>query len=67
MRTRAGNDTLGVAEHAKLLGATPHGAVNHPREICGAENEDAVERVANALHLNEKLGLDPARRLALRV
>ena len=41
--------------------------VQDPGDVGRAEDEDAVVVVANALHLDQELGLDPPSRFALVV
>lgn len=48
-----------------LLEAPSDGGVEDPRDVGGAEHEDAVHIVAHALHLHQELGLDPTRTFAL--
>ena len=50
-----------------LLESSPDGGVQDPGDVGGAEDEDAVVVVADALHLDQKLGLDPSSRFALVV
>lgn len=44
---------------------TTHRGVELPRNVCGAEDEDPVVRVPDALHLHEELVLYPPRRVTL--
>lgn len=50
-----------------LLESSPNRRIQHPRNIRGAQHQNAIHIVANALHLHEELGFDATRRLTLVV
>ena len=59
--------SLGQVNVNPLLKSPPDGGVQDPGNVGGAEHQDPVVIVADALHLDEELRLDPPRRLGLVV
>mmetsp|Transcript_13027 Transcript_13027/g.30752 ORF Transcript_13027/g.30752 Transcript_13027/m.30752 type:complete len:313 (+) Transcript_13027:453-1391(+) len=62
--TRPGG-RVGQRDVDPLLEAAADGGVELPRHVGGPEDEEAVHLVRDALHLDQKLGLDPPGGLGL--
>ena len=56
---------VGQADVDAALEAAADGGVELPGNVCGAEDEDALAVLADAVHLHQHLRLDAPRRLAL--